>query len=181
MIETKNDFQLGITYELDLLIKESAKYGLSYVVANKTIIYKNSQENAINFLASKLFFGIGPASAKKVVEACGLALLEEPQKFEKQLVQLVGSKSAKIIIDGILDQSLFQELYKKFIDENLSMSILNYLELLLEQQEIKGFLEEKPFDLIELINGIDFIELNQVAKAFCKTYSLEMEQNALVL
>ena len=181
VIETKNDFQLGITYELDLLIKESAKYGLSYVVANKTIIYKNSQENAINFLASKLFFGIGPASAKKVVEACGLALLEEPQKFEKQLVQLVGSKSAKVIIDGILDQSLFQELYKKFIDENLSMSILNYLELLLEQQEIKAFLEEKPFDLIELINGIDFIELNQVAKAFCKTYSLEMEQNALVL
>lgn len=119
--------ELKVGYEVQLEIKNSPKYGLTYICKQKQLIYKNSHENAISFLSSKIFKGISEISATKLVNTIGLDLLENPKKYQNEIEKLVGKKKAKIVIDGITQEDQHQYIYKKFIEHSLSMTIFNLL------------------------------------------------------
>lgn len=123
------DIELKVGYEVELEIKDSPKYGLTYVCKSHQLIYKNSYENAISFLSSKIFNGISQISAKKVINAIGLDLLENPKKYQNEMEKLIGKKKTKIIIDGITKEDEHQIIYKKFIDNSLSITIFNFLNI----------------------------------------------------
>ena len=175
------DIELKVGYEVELEIKDSPKYGLTYVCKSHQLIYKNSYENAISFLSSKIFNGISQISAKKVINAIGLDLLENPKKYQNEMEKLIGKKKTKIIIDGITKEDEHQIIYKKFIDNSLSITIFNFLNIWISSDKLKKYLENHCFEMIEQFSEIDFVELNLVAKVFLKNYSEELMFKYLVL
>ena len=175
------DVELKVGYEVELEIKDSPKYGLTYVCKNHQLIYKNSYENAISFLSSKIFNGISQISAKKVINAIGLDLLENPKKYQNEMEKLIGKKKTKIIIDGITKEDEHQIIYKKFIDNSLSITIFNFLNTWISSDKLKKYLENHCFEMIEQFSEIDFVELNLVAKVFLKNYSEDLMFKYLVL
>ena len=175
------DVELKVGYEVELEIKDSPKYGLTYVCKNHQLIYKNSYENAISFLSSKIFNGISQISAKKVINAIGLDLLENPKKYQNEMEKLIGKKKTKIIIDGITKEDQYQIIYKKFIDNSLSITIFNFLNIWISSDKLEKYLENHCFEMIEQFSEIDFVELNLVAKVFLKNYSEDLMFKYLVL
>ena len=175
------DIELKVGYEVELEIKDSPKYGLTYVCKSHQLIYKNSYENAISFLSSKIFNGISQISAKKVINAIGLDLLENPKKYQNEMEKLIGKKKTKIIIDGITKEDEYQIIYKKFIDNSLSITIFNFLNIWISSDKLKKYLENHCFEMIEQFSEIDFVELNLVAKVFLKNYSEDLMFKYLVL
>ena len=175
------DIELKVGYEVELEIKDSPKYGLTYVCKSHQLIYKNSYENAISFLSSKIFNGISQISAKKVINAIGLDLLENPKKYQNEMEKLIGKKKTKIIIDGITKEDEHQIIYKKFIDNSLSITIFNFLNIWISSDKLKKYLENHCFEMIEQFSEIDFVELNLVAKVFLKNYSEDLMFKYLVL
>ena len=175
------DVELKVGYEVELEIKDSPKYGLTYICKNHQLIYKNSYENAISFLSSKIFNGISQISAKKVINAIGLDLLENPKKYQNEMEKLIGKKKTKIIIDGITKEDEHQIIYKKFIDNSLSITIFNFLNIWISSDKLKKYLENHCFEMIEQFSEIDFVELNLVAKVFLKNYSEDLMFKYLVL
>ena len=173
--------ELKVGYEVQLEIKNSPKYGLTYICKQKQLIYKNSHENAISFLSSKIFKGISEISATKLVNTIGLDLLENPKKYQNEIEKLVGKKKAKIVIDGITQEDQHQYIYKKFIEHSLSMAIFNLLNNWVSPTKLEQYLQKHCFEMIEQFSDIDFVELNLVAKVFLKEYSENLMLKYLVL
>lgn len=175
------DFELKILYEIQVEKQISKKYGFSYIVLNKIIVWSNDQESAINFLSSKLFKGIRTVTATKIVQNIGLKLFDNPQKYKIELDKLIGIKKSEIVINGLVDQSIFNQIYKKFLDKRLSINILNVISKIFSKNELNNFLENSVFDLIELIESVDFFELNKIAKEFYRNYNEEIVLQYLTL
>lgn len=182
LILDNDDFDLKINYEVEIEPKKSLKYGTSYFVKSKIVIYQSDKESAIAFLCSKLFYGISGKTAKKIIDVFDVNFLEDPKKYENELIDLIGVKKAKTIIDGIEKQSSFEKIYRKFIENSLSLSLLETIDKVIPTQQISDFISsDELFLLIEKINEINFIELNKINKVFNLNYSIKLRNKYLIL
>lgn len=173
------EFELHVCYEVELELKNS-KYGQSFYLKNKDIVFNNSNKNAINFLASKMFPGVGFVKAQKIIDKIGLEIFDDPLKYKDVLLELIGDK-ATIVIDGIINQTEYQKVFKIFIKENLPINILNSINSFVVQNKIKDFLENNIFDFIDFHDEINYFDLVKIAKIFYKKYSLEICDQYLIL
>lgn len=181
IVRTSN-FDLKLNYEIQIEKQPSLKYQYNYIVKDFKILYKNDEESAILFLSSKMFFGISERSAKKVINKIGLDILNDPQKYEEELKKIIGNKKTAVIIEGINKQNTFQQIYKKFIDFSLSISLLNTINEIILPNNLENFLSsEKLFHIINQLDVVDFLELNNIAKIFNKNYSARIRNKYLIL
>ncbi|MBR3259156.1 MAG: AAA family ATPase [Mycoplasmataceae bacterium] len=176
------DLDLTLDYEIELNveIKNNSKYKISYYLVNKEIFVSNEKESLIRYLSSSLFKGISSKTATKLVEQIGLDFINDIQKYEEKIVNVIGSKKTKIILDGINKNNEFNEIYKIFLDKNFSTSIFNIINNQ-KTQNIKSFLEKNIFDLINDNLDLNFLDLDQIALYFYKDYSLDISNQYLIL
>ena len=176
------DLDLTLDYEIELNveIKNNSKYKISYYLVNKEIFVSNEKESLIRYLSSSLFKGISSKTATKLVEQIGLDFINDIQKYEEKIVNVIGSKKTKIILEGINQNNEFNEIYKIFLDKNFSTSIFNIINNQ-KTQNIKSFLEKNIFDLINDNLDLNFLDLDQIALYFYKDYSLDISNQYLIL
>lgn len=176
------DLDLTLDYEIELNveIKNNSKYKISYHLVNKEIFVSNEKESLIRYLSSSLFKGISSKTATKLVEQIGLDFINDIQKYEEKIVNVIGSKKTKIILEGINKNNEFNEIYKIFLDKNFSTSIFNIINNQ-KTQNIKSFLEKNIFDLINDNLDLNFLDLDQIALYFYKDYSLDISNQYLIL
>ncbi|MBR4025621.1 MAG: AAA family ATPase [Mycoplasmataceae bacterium] len=176
------DLDLTLDYEIELNveIKNNSKYKISYYLVNKEIFVSNEKESLIRYLSSSLFKGISSKTATKLVEQIGLDFINDIQKYEEKIVNVIGSKKTKIILEGINQNNEFNEIYKIFLDKNFSTSIFNIINNQ-KTQNIKSFLEKNIFDLINDNLDLNFLDLDQIASHFYKDYSLDISNQYLIL
>lgn len=176
------DLDLTLDYEIELNveIKNNSKYKISYYLVNKEIFVSNEKESLIRYLSSSLFKGISSKTATKLVEQIGLDFINDIQKYEEKIVNVIGSKKTKIILEGINKNNEFNEIYKIFLDKNFSISIFNIINNQ-KTQNIKSFLEKNIFDLINDNLDLNFLDLDQIALYFYKDYSLDISNQYLIL
>ena len=176
------DLDLTLDYEIELNveIKNNSKYKISYYLFNKEIFVSNEKESLIRYLSSSLFKGISSKTATKLVDQIGLDFINDIQKYEEKIINVIGSKKTKIILDGINKNNEFNEIYKVFLDKNFSISIFNIINNK-KIQNIKLFLEKNIFDLINDNLDLNFLDLDQIASHFYKDYSLDISNQYLIL
>ncbi|MBR3832669.1 MAG: AAA family ATPase [Mycoplasmataceae bacterium] len=176
------DLDLTLDYEIELNveIKNNSKYKISYYLVNKEIFVSNEKESLIRYLSSSLFKGISSKTATKLVDQIGLDFINDIQKYEEKIINVIGSKKTKIILDGINKNNEFNEIYKVFLDKNFSISIFNIINNK-KIQNIKLFLEKNIFDLINDNLDLNFLDLDQIASHFYKDYSLDISNQYLIL
>ena len=176
------DLDLTLDYEIELNveIKNNSKYKISYYLVNKEIFVSNEKESLIRYLSSSLFKGISSKTATKLVDQIGLDFINDIQKYEEKIINVIGSKKTKIILDGINKNNEFNEIYKIFLDKNFSTSIFNIINNQ-KTQNIKSFLEKNIFDLINDNLDLNFLDLDQIALYFYKDYSLDISNQYLIL
>ena len=182
LISKTNDIDFLLDYEVNIKkeIRPNSKYKISYFVHTKEIIVLNEDEAVIRFLSSSLFKGISSKSATKLVNELGPNFIDKIDKFENQVKSIVGNNKAKIIIETLNNKNEFNELSKIFISENLSISILNYLNES-KKTKLKDFFEKNIFDLVEEDVFFDFNEIEKIAKRFFLNYSIELSNKYLIL
>lgn len=177
------DIDLTLDYQIDIRIEKrtNSKYKINYFVENKTIIFANQRDSIIKFLSSSLFKGISSKSATKLVdEISDLEFVNNIEKYEEKIKDILGNKKAQIIIEGLNKNNEFNGISKTFIENNLSIALLNIFNINIKNK-LKYFLENNIFDIILIDNSIDFLELDKIAKVFLKNYSIDLSNQNLIL
>lgn len=175
------DIDLFLDYEIEIeVVKTNTKYKINYFLKNKEIIILNEENAIIKFLSSSLFPGINIKTANKIVSKIGIDFIQNIDKYEKDLLELIGTKRTNVIFEGILNTSEFNELSKIFIKNNLSLSILDLIKKEIKK-EVTSFLKTNVYEIINYNHNIDFIELDKIAKHFSSNYSEDISNEYLIL
>lgn len=181
VILKENDIDLFLDYEIEVeVVKTNTKYKINYFLKNKEIIILNEENAIIKFLSSSLFPGISTKTANKIVSKIGTDFIQNIDKYEKDLLELIGPKRTNVIVEGILNTSEFNELSKIFIKNNLSLSVLDLIKKEIKK-DVTTFLKTNVYEIINYNQNIDFIELDKIAKHFSSNYSEDISNEYLIL
>lgn len=168
-----NIFELKASYEIYLTIQESKKYGQNFIVNKKILIAKENRESIILFLSSKLFPRISTKTATKIVDKFGENFLKDYLKYKIELIELIGKNKANSLIENLANQKDYENVYRTFLEKELSISILSIIENFVPKTQLLNYLTNQIFSLVYEVENIDFIELDKIAKVYLQNYSDE--------
>lgn len=139
------------------------RYGQQFQITSYKKSEAQSEEGLISYLSSSLFTGIGPVTAKKIVEELGpnaiKIILEDKNVLRKfGLNNLRTERFYQQLIDNQTNESILIDLYSFNISGKTAMKILNAYGVLTIEK-----LKENPYRLINEIDGIGFIKADEIA------------------
>lgn len=147
------------------------KFGRQFNVVSYTQSETQSIDGLINYLSSSIFKGIGPVTARRIVDKLGnkaIKLILEDKSILKQF----GFSDEKIedlyetILDNQINEHILVELYGYNIIGKAAMKIINHYGILTIDK-----ITANPYVLINDIEGIGFIKADEIAK------KLKIEEN----
>ncbi|MCR1808899.1 SF1B family DNA helicase RecD2 [Haploplasma modicum] len=147
------------------------KFGRQFNVVSYTQSETQSIDGLINYLSSSIFKGIGPVTARRIVDKLGnkaIKLILEDKSILKQF----GFSDEKIedlyetILDNQINEHILVELYGYNIIGKTAMKIINHYGILTIDK-----ITANPYVLINDIEGIGFIKADEIAK------KLKIEEN----
>lgn len=154
----------GQTLELEGEFSVNKKFGEQFKVNEVKVVEPTSLPAIERYLSSGLIYGIGPVTAKKIVETFKedtLAILEfNPVKLSN--IRGISKQKAIEISNNYNEmkgmQSAIMFLQAHFISTNLAIKIYNnYKEKTIEQ------VKTNPYQLIEDIDGVGFATADKIA------------------
>lgn len=153
-----------IYYEFLGTWTEHDKYGKQFKVESYTKSEIESKDGLISYLSSSIFTGIGPVTAKKIVDTLGKDAIKKILE-NKEVLRKVNFNDVKILRlynqlkENQANELILINLYEYNIAGKTAMKILNkYGSLTMEK------LKENPYNLIKDIDGIGFIKADEIAK-----------------
>lgn len=181
VVSKTNDIDLTLDYEIEinLEIRNNSKYKYNYNIVSKQILVPNEREGVIRFLSSSLFKGISTKTAEKLVNEIGYDFINDCDNHRNKIIKIIGNKKAEIIFEGLENKEEFNEITKEFLKNNFSISILNLI--ISKTKELKKFLTNSIFSLIDETTSFDFLELDKIARHYLNNYSNELSNEMLIL
>ena len=139
------------------------KYGRQFKAVSFERINDDSKEGLIAYLSSELFTGIGPVTAKKIVDNLGLDCISKILEH-KDILETIGFKKNKI-------ELLYQELLVNKIIEETVVELLKYNitpKMAMKLYHKYGNLAPKivatnPYQLISDVEGFGFKKADSLA------------------
>ncbi|MBR4124117.1 MAG: ATP-dependent RecD-like DNA helicase [Clostridia bacterium] len=156
---------VGERVEIDGTITKNEKYGEQISVNTIKILPPNDEEGIIKYLSSSLFKGIGPTTAKKIVDRFGKDTLTILDLNPLQLAEVKGISKEKALGYAVCYREAKE--YEKTImflanyniGTNLAIKIHNkYLD------QTEQVLKTNPYKLVEDIDGIGFMSADKIAQ-----------------
>ncbi len=154
----------GQTLELDGEFVVNKKFGEQFSVSESKVIQPSTLPAIEKYLASGLIYGIGPVTAKKIVDEFGLSTLEVLEFNPLRLSKIRGiSKQKAVEIGNSYNemremQTVIMFLQSHQISTNMAIKIFNiYKEKTIE------LVKNNPYQLIEDIDGIGFATADKIA------------------
>ena len=152
----------------------STKYGEQFEVESYETVQPKTEKGIIKYLSSGLIRGIGPVTAKAIVDEFGINTLEiiefNPNLLSR--VRGISKKKIEIISESFLDVKDMQNAMIFLQSYNISsnMAIKIYERYRGKTIEI---LKQNPYVLVEDISGIGFLTADKIAQ------EMGIEKNSL--
>lgn len=138
-------------------------YGRQFLAESYTKSDGQTKEGVISYLSSSFFTGIGPVTAKRIVDALGIdavkKIVEDKSLLEQfDFSQIRIEKLHQQIIENLSSEKILTKLYSYNIPSKTAMRIINYY-----GSATIDKLTENPYQLIYDIDGIGFIKADEIA------------------
>ncbi len=166
--------KVGQNVRLEGNFAVNKKYGEQFVVDSAEIIEPQTEEGIEKYLSSGLIPGVGPVTAKSMVDYFGKDTLDiiefSPQQLEK--VRGISAHKAQIIAENFTNLKKMQRtlmfLQKYEISINMALRIYAvYGEKTVDE------LQDNPYSLVENVEGIGFLTADRIA------YSMGIERESI--
>ena len=154
----------GQTLELDGEFVVNKKFGEQFKIDEAKVVEPTTLPAIEKYLASGLIYGIGPVTAKKIVDAFGedtLSILEfNPVKLAN--IRGISKQKAIEISNAYNDmkemQNVIMFLQSHFISTNMAIKIYN-----IYKDKTIEVVKNNPYQLIEDVDGIGFTTADKIA------------------
>lgn len=153
---------------------EHSKFGRQFNIDTLQVIQPTSVAGIERFLKSGAVKGIGPATAKKIVEAFGKAALEVLEKEPERLASIKGisAKKAAAMGEAYAELSDMRELIYFLEANGVSGAYATRLQLAYGNTAITR-IKDNPYVLAEEIDGIGFRIADRIALSLGLPYEDE--------
>lgn len=158
------DIQVGSLVSLNGKF-EKTKYGVQYVFDSYEISMPKSLEGIEKYLGSGLIRGVGPITAKKIVEHFGEDTLDVLEYSPHKLAQISGISEKKATEIGFSFkehrevQNTIMFLQNFQISTNMALRIYNVY-----REKTTDIVKNNPYKLVEDIDGIGFLTADRIAQ-----------------
>lgn len=156
------------TFKITGKIQKDDRYGYSIEAYSCEYEIEETKEGMIAFLSSGQIRGIGPATAKKIVDLFGDETMKILNEQVDRLIEVPSISAAKLsrIKESLAKQDkivtkLISRLSPYGITPNLCIKIRQFYD-----SEALTILEENPYDLCSHIRGVGFIIADRIAMAW---------------
>mgnify|MGYP005757778595 FL=1 len=158
------DVQIGATVSLEGKFERS-KFGVQYAFTSYELSQPKTIAGIEKYLGSGLIRGVGPITAKNIVEKFGKDTLEVLEYTPEKLSQIRGISEKKAVEIGfsyrehkeVQNTIMFLQSYN--ISTNMSLKIYNVY-----REKTTEIVKNNPYKLIEDIDGIGFTTADRIAK-----------------
>ncbi len=158
------DIQVGSTVTVEGKFEKS-KFGLQYVFTSYEVEQPKTIAGMEKYLASGLIRGVGPITARNIVQHFGSATLEVMEYAPERLAEIKGISEKKAIEIGlnyrehkeVQNTIMFLQSYN--ISTNMALKIYN-----IYHERTTDVVKNNPYRLIEDIDGIGFLTADRIAK-----------------
>lgn len=162
--------------------KSHPKYGTQYDAERYEKIMDNTYDGLIDYLSSGIVKGIGPKTAKRIIDTLGLDALDKiannPNVLD-QVPKLQKQKKYEIqssIIDNRMMESTLVWLYGFQISPKMSMRIFQRYGL-----KTIDIIQENPYVLIDEVEGIGFKRADEIGLKVGFSYDSPLRISAVIL
>ena len=158
------DIQVGSLVTLDGKF-EKTKYGVQYVFDTYELSMPKSLEGIEKYLGSGLIRGVGPITARKIVETFGQDTLDVLEYTPQKLAQINGISDRKAVEIGFSFkehrevQNTIMFLQNFNITTNMALKIYNVY-----KEKTADIVKTNPYKLVEDIDGIGFLSADRIAQ-----------------
>jgi len=163
-------------------IKSHPKYGTQYDADRYEKIMDNTYEGLIDYLSSGIVKGIGPKTAKRIIDTLGLDALDKiannPNVLD-QVPKLQKQKKHEIqasIVENRMMESTLVWLYGFQISPKMSMRIFQRYGL-----KTIDIIQENPYVLIDEVEGIGFKRADEIGLKVGFSYDSPVRISAVIL
>ena len=158
------DVQIGANVTLEGKFEKS-KFGIQYAFTSYELTMPKTIAGIEKYLGSGLIRGVGPITAKHIVEHFGKETLEVLEYTPEKLSQIKGISEKKAIEIGfsyrehkeVQNTIMFLQSYN--ISTNMALKIYNVY-----REKTTDIVKNNPYKLIEDIDGIGFTTADRIAK-----------------
>ncbi len=158
------DVKIGAQVTLDGKF-EKTKYGVQYAFSSYEMSLPKSLAGIEKYLGSGLIRGVGPITAKKIVERFGTETLDILEYSPQKLSQISGISEKKAIEIGFSFkehrevQNTIMYLQNFNISTNMALKIYN-----IYHEKTTEIVKNNPYKLVEDIDGIGFLTADKIAQ-----------------
>lgn len=158
------DVQVGAEVKLEGKY-EKTKYGVQYTFESYEMSVPQSMEGLEKYLGSGLIRGVGPVTARKIVEHFGADTLDVLEYAPQKLQQVSGISEKKAIEIGFSFkehrevQNTIILLQGYNITTNMALKIYNVY-----HEKTADIIKNNPYKLVEDIDGIGFATADKIAQ-----------------
>lgn len=144
---------------------EKTKYGVQYVFESYEVSMPKSLEGIEKYLGSGLIKGVGPITAKKIVEHFGKETLDILEYTPQKLSIINGISEKKAIEIGfsfkehreVQNTIIFLQGFN--ISTNMALKIYNVY-----REKTTEIVKNNPYKLVEDVDGIGFLSADRIAQ-----------------
>lgn len=144
---------------------EHPKFGRQLTASSITETAPDSEEGIERYLGSGLIKGIGPGTAKRIVEKFGTEamqiILREPEKVAK--VKGVGKAKAQLLSQAIADQEAVREVMRFLVEHNISPKLAAKIYDRYKNKSVE-ILSRDPYLLAREMRGVGFATADSIAR-----------------
>lgn len=158
-----------VNYQLSGNFEQNSKYGKSFQVVGAQLSVGKTKTQAINYLSSALFPGIGVQAATLIADHYQENIIEKIMAEPASLKAVPGLNEQKAtliesVLAGIAEENFFT---KVFYEQNLKIDFYNFLKEHAEtDDEVKNILETNFYEYARMHHLTPFEEVEKVAVYF---------------
>src|SRR5690554_4110569 len=138
------------------------RFGSQFQVTSFTQVEDLNEKGLINFLSSDEFDGIGPITAKRIIDLLGLDALDKILEDDNVLSPILNEKRRKKLKEQLITNKSIHNIYIKLFEYGISNKIAHKLYKEYGDSTIIK-LKEDPFRLMDDIYGFGFLKSYDLA------------------
>ena len=155
----------GESLQVDGKWQHNSQYGWQLVVENYQLVVPATKKGIIRYLSSGLIHGVGPVTAKRLVEAFGEDTLNVIQEDPRRLLEVagIGKATAKRIQQGLSAHREIEQIMVALQGWGLSPTLAVKIYKAYGQDAIR-IVKDEPYRLADEVWGIGFLTADRIAE-----------------
>jgi len=143
-------------YQFEGNFVNSPRYGMQFQFTSFSRLEQTNEQGVINYLSSELFPGIGLLTAKSLVEALGVKVVEKIQEDETVLDALKLSKAQKrSLIEGIKNNANTQAMMLFLMNNGITIDMAHKIIAILGSNALEK-IKAMPYCLMQAVPRFGF-------------------------